>query len=36
MKSYVAREDVELWEPQIEWLSWPAISRAPTPISAEG
>src|SRR5262249_9847174 len=29
MKSYVAREDVEQWEPLIQWLDRPALSREP-------
>ena len=37
MKSYVAREDVEQWEPLIEWLSKPAANApstmAPAPAS---
>ena len=33
MKTYVAREDVEQWEPLIEWLSKPSVN-APTPNPA--
>jgi len=29
MKSYVARQDVEQWEPLIQWLDRPAPARAP-------
>jgi chromosome partitioning protein len=30
MKSYVAAEDVEQWEPLVEWLDQPSGARAPT------
>jgi hypothetical protein len=30
MKSYVAAEDVEQWEPLVDWLSKPSGTRAPT------
>ena len=30
MKSYVAQEDVEQWEPLVEWLSKPSGTRAPS------
>jgi hypothetical protein len=34
MKSYIAREDVEQWEPLIQWLEKPVAAREsvqPTP-----
>lgn len=31
MKSYVAREDVEQWDPLVEWLQRPAQAPAPMP-----
>jgi chromosome partitioning protein len=40
MKSYIAREDVEQWEPLIDWLSKPAANdptqnpAPPVPVSA--
>ena len=33
MKSYVAQEDVEQWQPLVEWLERPRGSHAP-PISS--
>jgi chromosome partitioning protein len=30
MKSYLAAEDVEQWEPLVEWLDQPSGARAPT------
>ena len=30
MKSYVAAEDVEQWQPLVEWLDQPSGARAPT------
>ena len=35
MKSYVAREDVEQWEPLIDWLSRPAITPMADPVESE-
>jgi chromosome partitioning protein len=29
MKSYIVREDVEQWEPLIQWLDRPGIPREP-------
>ena len=31
MKTYVAREDVEQWEPLINWLEKPGANEAPSP-----
>jgi hypothetical protein len=33
MKTYVAREDVEQWEPLINWLEKPGANEAPTPAT---
>ncbi len=34
MKSYVAREDVEQWEPLVEWLSKPSANEPSAPAAA--
>jgi chromosome partitioning protein len=33
MKTYVAREDVEQWEPLINWLEKPGAHDAPSPVT---